>query len=197
MIRAFIAIELTDEVRAALGEVQDRLKRAHIGVKVSWVKIDNVHLTLQFLGYVPEDKIRGISAALERISAAQETFDVPVGGAGAFPNRNRPRVLWVGCHDSDARMKTLARAVQAAMQEFGFEPEHREFAAHLTLGRVKFPRPDAALTKLLDSLRDYGCGTLRVDAVHLFESQLNPQGSIYTKLSSHTLKGAVEHGSES
>jgi 2'-5' RNA ligase len=197
VIRAFIAIELTDDIRAAIGEVQDRLKRAHLGVKVSWVKIGNIHLTLQFLGYVPEDKIPDISAALGRVCDAHEAFSVPVGGVGGFPSVNRPRVVWVGCHDADARLKTLARAVQMAMQEFGFEPEHREFAAHLTLGRIKWPRPDVTLTKLLDSLRDCACGTLRVDAVHLFESQLNPQGSIYTKLSSHTLKGVVEHGSES
>jgi 2'-5' RNA ligase len=187
MIRAFIAIDLSDDVRAAIGEAQDRLKRAHLGVKISWVKIENIHLTLQFLGYVPEEKMPGISAALAGVCAAHEAFNVLVGGAGAFPNVNRARVLWVGCHDADARLKTLARAVQTTMQEFGFEPEQREFAAHLTLGRIKFPRPDAALTKLLDSLRDCACGTLRVDAVHLFESQLNPQGSIYTKLSSHKL----------
>jgi len=187
--RAFIAVALPEELRVALGEVQARMKRAHLGVKVSWVKIENVHLTLQFLGYVPDDKIPGISAALGQVCAGHEAFPVPVGGAGAFPNANRPRVLWVGCHDADARLKLLARAVQTAMQECGFDPEHREFAAHLTLGRVKFPEPDAALTKLLDSLRDCACGTLRVDALHLFESQLNPQGSIYTKLSSHTLKG--------
>jgi len=187
MIRAFIAIDLPDDVRAALAEVQARLKRAHLGVKVSWVKIENIHLTLQFLGYVPEDKMPGISAALERVCTSHEVFAVPVGGVGAFPNATRPRVLWVGCHDTDARLKALARDVQTAMQEFGFEPEHREFAAHLTLGRIKWPRPDATLTKVLDSLKDTACGTLRVEAVHLFESQLNPQGSIYTKLSSHKL----------
>ena len=214
MIRAFIAIELPDKVRAALGEVQERMRRARLGVKVSWVKVGNIHLTLQFLGYVPEDKIPGISTALGQVCAAHEAFDVPVGGVGAFPNVNRARVLWVGCGTTQvgahcvrpigdtglqqgarsAPLQELARAVQTAMQEFGFEPEHREFAAHLTLGRIKpaptksgFPRPDVTLTKLLDSLRDCPCGTLRVDAVHLFESQLNPQGSIYTKLSSHKL----------
>ncbi len=189
MIRAFIAIDLPDDLRAALGEVQARMRRAHLGVKVSWVKIENMHLTLQFLGYVPDDKIPDISATLEQVCAAYRAFAVPVGGVGAFPNVNRARVLWVGCRDGEGHLKTLARAVQAAMWEFGFEPEQREFAAHLTLGRVKIPRPDTALTKLLDSLRDCACGTLRVDAVHLFQSQLNPQGSIYTKLSSHALKG--------
>jgi 2'-5' RNA ligase len=79
--------------------------------------------------------------------------------------------------------------VQKAMEPLGFEPEHREFSAHLTLGRVKFPRPDVALTKALDSVRNQAFGTMRVEAIHLFESQLHPQGSIYSKRSSHKLGG--------
>jgi 2'-5' RNA ligase len=189
MIRAFIAIELSDDVRAAIGEVQERLKRARLGVKVSWTKVQNIHLTLQFLGNIPEDLAPKISATLAGIAQNHATFALPVGGVGAFPGVQRARVLWVGCEDAAGRLKALAKAVQAGMQEFGFEPEHREFAAHLTLGRIKFPRPDAALTKVLDSLRDCACGTLPVSEIHLFQSQLHPEGSIYTKLSSHRLKG--------
>ena len=188
MIRAFIAIDLPDDVRAALGEAQARLKRAHVTVKVSWTKIDNTHLTLQFLGYLEEEVIGKIKAVLESVARQHCRFEIPVHGAGAFPNERSPRVLWVGCDDAAGKLKTLARAVQTAMQPLGFEPEHREFSAHLTLGRVKQPRPDAALTKALDSIKNQDFGTLRVTAIHLFESQLHPEGSIYTKLSSHALK---------
>jgi 2'-5' RNA ligase len=184
MIRAFIAVELPDDVRAALGEVQDRLKRAHVGVKVSWTKLANIHLTLQFLGYVPEEKIAVISAALAAVAGNHAPFSVPVGGVGGFPDVNRPRVLWVGCHDTAGKLTALAGAVRAC----GFATAEREFAAHLTLGRIKWPRPDAALTKVVDSLRDGACGILPVTEIHLFQSQLQPQGSVYTKLSSHQLK---------
>src|SRR5439155_8594780 len=102
-----------------------------------------------------------------------------------FPSERRPRVVWVGCDDAAGELRSLALAVQARMQEFGFEPERREFSAHLTLGRIKFPRPDDALTRALDSLKDTAFGTMRVDAVHLMQSQLHPEGSIYSKLSSH------------
>lgn len=187
MIRAFIAIDLPEELRAAVGQVQDRLKRAQLGVKVSWTKIANLHLTLQFLGYVDEPTIPKISEVLGAIAARHSAFDVPVGGAGAFPNERAPRVLWVGCRDEAGKLQALAGDVQAAMREFGFEPEHRAFSAHLTLGRVRVPRPDTALTRALDSVKDCACGTLRVDAIHLFQSQLHPAGSIYTKLSSHNL----------
>ena len=91
-----------------------------------------------------------------------------------------------GC-DDNGNLKTLAKSVQAAMQPLGFQPEQREFSAHLTLGRVKFPRPDAALTRALDSIKNQTFGAMRVEAIHLFQSQLHPQGSIYTKLSTHKL----------
>lgn len=187
MIRAFIAVELPEAVRMAVGEVQDRLKRAHTTLKISWTKIGNLHLTLQFLGYVEEQTIPKISDALSAVAAQHTAFDVPVGGVGAFPNERAPRVLWVGCRDDAGRLKALAAAVQSAMSTFGFPREQREFTAHLTLGRVKLPRPDVALTRALDSVKDCNCGTLRVEAIHLFRSELHPTGSIYTKLSSHKL----------
>ena len=189
MIRAFIAIEGPADVRLALTEVQTRLQHAPLDVKVSWAKMENLHLTLQFLGEIPDDMVPKISAALAAVAEQQAGFTVSVGGVGAFANANRARVLWVGCADAAGRLATLAYAVQAALREFGFEPAQREFAAHLTLGRVKLPRPDVTLTRLLDSLKDTHCGTMRVREIHLFQSQLHPAGSIYTKLSSHRLKG--------
>jgi 2'-5' RNA ligase len=187
MIRAFIAIDIPDDVRAAIDAAQARLKRAHVGVKVSWTKIANIHLTLQFLGYVEAPAIEKVGTALQAVAERHEPFDVPVRGAGAFPDDHRPRVLWVGCDDAAGRLKALAQAVQAATQPLGFEPERREFSAHLTLGRVKLPRPDAALTRALDSIKNEDFGAMRVEAIHLFESQLHSEGSIYSKLSSHTL----------
>jgi RNA 2',3'-cyclic 3'-phosphodiesterase len=188
MIRAFIAIDIPNDVHAAISEAQARLKRAHVGVKISWTKVDNLHITLQFLGYVEDAVLGQIKSALQSVATAHQPFELSVRGTGAFPNGDRPRVVWVGCDDAHGRLKALAQAVQEATQPLGFQPEHREFSAHLTLGRIKFPRPDAALTRALDSLKDNSFGTLRVEAIHLVESQLHPEGSIYTKLSSHMLE---------
>jgi RNA 2',3'-cyclic 3'-phosphodiesterase len=187
MMRAFIAIDLSDDVRAAIEEAQTRLKQAPVGVKISWTKVANLHLTLQFLGDVAEAVVEKIKPALQLMAAQHQPFEVSVRGAGAFPDEKRPRVVWVGCDDDVKRLQALARAVQEAMQPFGFAPEHHEFSAHLTLGRIRSPRPDAALTRAIESLKDIAFGTLRVEAIHLFESQLHPEGSIYTKLSSHAL----------
>ena len=187
MIRTFIAIDLSDDVRAAIEEAQAQLKRTNFSVKISWTKVANLHLTLQFLGYIEEAVVEKIKAALRLVTAPHQPFDVSVQGAGAFPDEMRPRVVWIGCDDAGNRLKSLALAVQDAMQPLGFVPERHEFSAHLTLGRIRSPRRDAALTRAIDSLKDTSFGTLRVEAIHLFESQLHPEGSIYTKLSSHAL----------
>ena len=190
MIRAFIAVDVPDTVRATVAEAQARLRRAPVSVKISWTKIENWHLTLQFLGYVDEAVTSVISSSLDNVAGAHTAFDLAVRGAGAFPNEHRPRVLWVGCDDRHGKLQALAVAVRGAMKPLGFEPEEREFSAHLTLARMRFPRPDDALTRALDSIRNADFGTMRVEAMHLFESQLQPQGPVYRKLSSHALRAA-------
>jgi len=186
MIRAFIAVDLPDDVRAAVADAQARLKRAPTGLKISWTKIENLHLTLQFLGYVEKEIVEKIQAGLEDVAGRHLPFEVTIAGVGAFPDENRPRVVWVDCRDADD-LKALAKSVQAATEPLGFRPEHREFSAHLTLGRVKQPRPDVALTRALDSIKNEAFGAMRVEAIHLMRSELHPDGSIYNKLSSHQL----------
>lgn len=187
MIRAFIAIDIPNDVRVAIEKAQAHLKQAPLSVKISWTKVANLHLTLQFLGGIQEAAIEKLKPVLQATVAQQQPFDVSVRGAGAFPDEKRPRVVWIGCEDDAGRLSALAGAVQEAVRPLGFVPPEHEFSAHLTLGRIKSPRPDAALTRAIDSLKDMTFGTLRVEAIHLFESQLHPEGSIYTKLSSHVL----------
>ncbi|MCG3146697.1 MAG: RNA 2',3'-cyclic phosphodiesterase [Verrucomicrobiae bacterium] len=187
MIRAFIAIDLPADIRAALTEAQARLQQSH--AKVAWTKVENLHLTLQFLGRIPEVQVGEIGAALAPVAIRHVAFAVTVAGAGAFPDEVKPRVLWLGCDDAGGRLKALARDVRQAMTALGFQPDEHEFTPHLTLGRSKTPRPDAALTQALDSIKKDAFGTLRVEAIHLYQSQLHPDGSVYTKLSSHALKG--------
>src|SRR6266481_9704210 len=105
MIRTFIAIDLSDNVRAAIEQAQTRLKRTNLGVKISWTKVANLHLTLQFLGYVEETVVEKIKAALRLVAAQHQPFDVSVRGGGAFPDEKRPRVVWIGCDDTANRLQ--------------------------------------------------------------------------------------------
>ncbi len=188
VIRAFVAIEIPEDVRTALGEAQLRLKQAHPNVKVSWAKIGNLHLTLQFLGSIGESAAPRISQSLATGVAAVPTFSVPVAGVGAFPDIDRPRVLWIGCNDSNGKLRALAQVVQAALRPCGFKPEPVPWVPHFTLGRIRSVQVDPALTHALDSLTNETFGTLPVTEIHLFQSQLQAEGSVYTKLSSHALQ---------
>ena len=189
-MRIFVAIELLDDIRAAVADAQERLRRAR--GDVSWTRVENLHLTLQFLGNVEETS--EIRQALEGVAGRCAPFDLTVAGVGAFPSAKRARVLWVGCQNVPGN---LVLDLHASLQPLGFEPEHREFSAHVTLGRVNQPRPDAALTRGLDSIKNHSFGAMRVEAIHLFQSQLHPEGSIYSKLSSHELTGDSHHAAKS
>ena len=101
MIRTFIAIDLPDDVRVAIDDAQARLKQVHVEVKISWTKVENLHLTLQFLGEVEEAVIERIKTALQSVAAQHPPFEVLVCGTGAFPDENCPRILWVGCDDPE------------------------------------------------------------------------------------------------
>jgi len=190
VIRVFIAIEITDELKASLEEVQNKLRRMQFDVRVSWVKTDNIHLTLQFLGDVETDMIKKISKILTEIAKKIPSFDLEVQGIGCFPNNKKPRVLWVGCQDASGQLQDLVIAIRNALLPLGFEPERRDFSAHLTLGRIKHPCPDVSLTKVLSSFRNHGFRMMRVDLIHLFQSQLHSKGAIYSKLSTHRLGGS-------
>ena len=195
MIRAFVAIDLPENIRASLAEAQTRLKQSR--AKVAWTKVENLHLTLQFLGRIPESQAGEIGAALVPIADRHAPMDVTVAGVGMFPDALKPRVLWLGCDDVGGKLKALANDVRQTMTVLGFKPDEHDFTAHLTLGRVKMPRPDAALTQAVDSIKKDAFGTLRVAAIHFYKSQLHPDGSVYTKLSSHALKGDSPHAAKS
>lgn len=194
-MRLFVAIDLPEDVRKAVAAAQARCRRLPWSGPVSWTKIENLHLTLQFLGEVESAAVAGISAALETVAGNFAPFAVAVRGGGVFPDARRPRVLWVGCEAE--RLPALVAAVQDGLRPLGFWPEPRPFAAHLTLARLRQARPDAALTRALESLTNQAFGTLRVEAIHLYQSQLHPAGSIYTRLFRHPLRGESSHAGQS
>ena len=116
-------------------------------------------------------------------------FDLQIGGLGCFPNQRAPRVIWIGIHAPPA-LSSLQKSVEAGVARLGYEREPRAFSPHLTLGRVRQNANPADLPKVRDGLNSIQMGdmeTARIDAVHLFKSELTPKGSIYTKLFSAPL----------
>jgi len=175
-IRAFIAIDLPPAVKAALADVAATLGgRVPRGV-VRWVRPEQMHLTLRFLGDTPTDRLPALAAALDALAAGHAPFALRLTGVGCFPNARRPRVVWVGLGGEEAKLTALAAALEAALRPLGWPPEDRPFRAHLTLGRVK----DEQAAQGIDWSAAVPALEVPVTAVHLIESQLRPDGSVYT-----------------
>jgi RNA 2',3'-cyclic 3'-phosphodiesterase len=178
-MRLFVAVNLPAEIRERLATVQDRLR--HIQADVSWVRPENLHVTLKFLGETEEKRLPSIRLALAEVSRAVSPFSMEVVGVGSFGGRV-PRVIWVGVQDGAQSLVDLARQVENALARLGFPKEKREFTAHLTLGRVRSPRNAEGLLAGLQEGRGEEFGTFAARAFELMQSELRPSGSIYTVL---------------
>lgn len=197
MIRTFVAIELDTPLRKALAQVQtdlrNRLQKA-MGpdVRIQWVKPESVHLTLKFLGDIPEERVPEIVVALARVTGAYARWTVDVGGLGAFPDARVPRVLWVGLSGQVEGVTRLAADVERALVELGFAPEPKPFNPHLTLARIKEQSRAIGRALAVDRMleRVAPIGTVMVNAIALMKSELKPSGAVYTKLCEVSLKEA-------
>jgi len=178
-MRLFVAAPLPVEIKNQLGKLIDDWKKN--GDKVGWVKKENLHLTLKFLGETANEQLEPLKSSLTENLRKETTFSFSLSGAGAFPNLNRARVLWVGVTDGKEKLVALAEKVEKATNPLGFPPEERGFSAHLTLGRVKDSRlSEGLLTKLRACA--FEAKDIIVSEVVLFQSELAPGGSIYTPL---------------
>ena len=142
-MRTFIAIDLTDEIKDELAQLQARLK--YSGADVKWVAKDNIHLTLKFLGEVPDEKIEKVSSELDMAAKETKQFEMTINDIGAFPKLDFPRVVWVGLDKGAAESKELAQKIDERLERLGIQRESRAFSPHITIGRVKSAKNKAAL----------------------------------------------------
>ena len=191
LVRSFIAIELPQDVKARLAAMEEKLKaRRHPFVK--WVDPESIHLTLKFLGNVALDTVPQIVEAMNRIAQPVSPFSLQVGGAGAFPNWQRPQVIWVGIQGKTGTLAALHKELEAALSPLGFPPESRAFSPHLTLGRLRervSPEDRRGFGQWAQSVKLQISPSFEVDAIKLIKSQLTPNGPIYTELDSAKLEG--------
>lgn len=183
-IRAFIAIELPDEVKLALGRLEAKLKAGkQSGVR--WVEPDSIHLTLQFLGDIPADSTGEITGAIEEASRAVPPFHLEVKDLGAFPNLKRVQVIWVGIRGEIDKLAQLQKSIESNLEILGFAPETRPFTPHLTLGRVQRGVSSEEQQKLgqLIAATGFEAGIIKVEAVNLMRSELTRAGAIHSLIS--------------
>jgi len=191
-IRAFIAIELPDPVKDSLSSLEDRLRPAeHPYVK--WVDPQGIHLTLKFLGNIATDQVPRIIEAITLASQGTSPLKLQIGGLGAFPNLQRPRVIWVAVTGEVDPLIALQRGIDQALVPLGFAIEKRPFSPHLTLGRLReraSPGERNSIGKLVMATESEGGPAQEVKQISLMRSTLTPSGAIYSRLASIELKGA-------
>jgi len=197
MIRTFVAVELDAPLQQALAQAQAALRgrlEKSVGpdARIQWIKPASIHLTLKFLGDIPEERVSDIQATLARVAGGHRRFTMDVEGLGVFPDVRAPRVVWVGLTTHVDALKRLAADVEVALGVIGFVPEPKPFHPHLTLARIKERSRDVGRVLSAGRLltQDAKLGALSVAAVSLMKSELRPSGSVYTRLCHLPLKEA-------
>jgi RNA 2',3'-cyclic 3'-phosphodiesterase len=186
MIRAFIAITPPATLQQTVAAVRQVFQ--HLSLPWRWVTSDHIHLTLRFLGNVPDDLVPSLLQAMEQATQDQTAFPLRAKALGCFPHPARPRVLWVGLDDPSQALGRLNAHLMAALTPLGFPPEDRPFHPHLTLARAQNRIPSNQLFPMLQTYQNRDFGEFLVTQVHLVQSQLQRGGAVHTILRSVTLQ---------
>jgi 2'-5' RNA ligase len=187
-MRVFIAIDIDEKTRTAIADLQKQLN-AKVDIKkgdVKWVEPENIHLTLKFLGEVDDAKLPEIQGITEQVASAHNKFNLDIEAVGSFGGRSA-KVVWVGTGKGTDELLTLQKDLEGRLEQAGFPKEDREFSAHLTLCRVRNPKAGFKLADACKQFSDYKLGNISADALYVYQSQLTPQGPIYTLLQSFRL----------
>jgi 2'-5' RNA ligase len=188
-MRCFIAIEIPEEIQAELANLQKELAGqvdVHKG-DVKWVESESIHLTLKFLGEVPDKQIVEVCNIVKEVASRYQEFDFAVREAGSFGGRSA-RVLWVGAGLDCPELSELQQDLEDEMADAGWPKEGRQFSGHLTLCRIRNSKAGEKLGGLIERYKDYDLGLVHADSIVVFESQLTPQGPIYTPLGTYKLQ---------
>jgi 2'-5' RNA ligase len=184
VIRTFIAVDLPSSVLEALGQITAQLQEKLPETPVRWVDCTKMHLTLKFLGDISKENITMVEKILQTEALKRQVMEIGVGGIGAFPKMRHPRVIWVGV-EAPSDLFDLRRGIEDGVARLGYNYDKYEFTPHLTLGRISRKASARDVRKVGNVLHEFQVGFLgvaRIDAVHLYRSDLQPDGAQYTRL---------------
>lgn len=182
-MRTFIAIELSPDLKKRLASLEEQLKSSEADVK--WVKPENIHLTLKFLGEIDEKQLEEVSKIIQEAANKNKSFYIRLASPGAFPKLNTPRVIWVGIDKGDSETKQIAKVLEEEIVKVGIPQESRPFSTHITLGRVRSGKNCEKLVKNLEYLANNSpqdSPEFMVTKITLFQSTLTPSGPVYEVL---------------
>lgn len=181
-MRTFIGLELTPHVCSRAVSLQESLART--GTDVKWTEKESIHLTLLFLGDVDDRDLNDVCKAVKNSVSDHRAFQISVEGVGCFPNKRRPRVVWIGIGEGSEEVIALHDAMEDPLLELGcYRREERKYTPHITLGRVKGNTSTDALAELVTKKEAWHAGEVMIKEVVVFSSEMTKQGPIYSVLS--------------
>ena len=175
-MRTFIAVELPEDIRNAVGYYIDSLKGLIKNVK--WISRNNLHLTIKFLGDVKESDLENINDCVSKTASIFNPFVMGLSHIGFFPSRRKPRVVWISADGGEDNLIDIFHDLENYLEHLGFDRDSRTFSPHLTIGRVK--RYEIATVP--EILPEFDPVTFDVNSIALIKSTLTPRGPIYEKL---------------
>jgi 2'-5' RNA ligase len=187
-IRSFIAFEMPAKLIDRLKNLQEALRAQ--GLKMRWVRPENIHLTLKFLGDISSDQIEGLTGAIKSTASGQHAVALCAEGLGVFPTLKSARVLWVGLTGDSDTLNLLHKDLEHRLEDMGFERGRRSFKAHLTLAGARRKVPYQTLFSALESLKGFKTERFELNKLILFKSELKPAGPVYTPLETVPLEKA-------
>jgi len=192
-VRLFVALDLPEDVRRALGDLMARLKPECRGAR--WVRPEGMHLTLKFIGEAAPEKLDSIRRALAGVPFEQ-AVELRFRGLGFFPNERRPRVAWCGV-EASPNLVRLAADVDRALVPLGVPSETRAFVPHLTLARFNSPQGLEKIVRAAADFKSRDFGSAGNSEFYLYESFLKPSGAEYKRLATFPVgKGASAGGAQ-
>jgi 2'-5' RNA ligase len=195
--RLFVALDPPEPVRRRLAALAVELRRAagRAADEIRWVEPEKIHLTVQFLGAVPEERVPAVEEAVRAAAAAARPLSLAVRGAGGFPNARRPRVVWAGLAGDVAPLAALAEDLGRRLAPLGFPPEERAFSPHLTLGRARDRRGAPGMAGALARVAHGDGAPWRAAELVLIESHLSPKGPRYEPVARFALLASAPSAS--
>lgn len=187
-MRVFVAVDIGDITRRALADLQKKLQ-GQVDIKKSdakWVRPENVHLTLKFLGEIKDEEAVEVCKAIKDTASRNKGFQLDVESLGYF-GRKSARILWVGCGRGSSELGSLQKQIEYSLSGLGFPEEKRLFSGHLTLCRIRNPKAGLKLADISRVYKDVKVGTISVKSVCVYQSHLQPSGPVYIKLGDYQL----------
>lgn len=185
--RVFCAVELPNSLRESLGGHIARLRKAVSPDQASWSRAENIHLTLKFIGEIPQNRVRKLSEAAALATENFSPFKIVAERTGVFPAHGVPRVGWIGITDLSGKLARLHSRLEHECAKVGFPKEQRPFHPHLTLARFRKTQGAGGLA-LAHMELGFEPVEINVPKLLVIRSELGAEGSKYTVISTHPLE---------